>query len=62
MKGKYPHADLLIDALQERIDELEAALKDVVKCNDEAMPNPVTQQWLTSPCRESCLKVLEEAE
>lgn len=59
MKGKYPHADLLIDALQERIDELEEALRYVVECNDEAMPNPETQQWMCSPCREQCMKALE---
>ena len=45
--------------LEDYITGLEAALSDVVKCNDEAMPDPINQQWLTSPCRESCTKALE---
>lgn len=45
--------------IEDYIAGLEEALRYVVKCNDEAMPNPETQQWMCSPCRAQCTKALE---
>jgi hypothetical protein len=42
-----------------KINKLEEALRYVVKCNDEAMPDPNNQQWMGSPCREQCVEALE---
>jgi hypothetical protein len=48
MKGKYPHADLLIDALQERVEELEEVLSAFVnwKTNDEGTLSLVDDEEL----------------
>jgi hypothetical protein len=56
--ARHAAAELSLKA-EARIELLETALRYVVKCNDEAMPDPVNQQWLGSPCREQCMKTLE---
>ena len=54
----YPARENLI----KYVEDLEEALHNVVKCNDEAMPDPVNEQWLGSPCREQCMKALGDKE
>lgn len=50
--------DLLTAAMLNRIDDLEDILSRLVKENDLAMPNE-NYQWMYSPMRVECLKVLE---
>lgn len=50
--------DNLTAAMLNRIDDLEEILSRLVKENDLAMPNE-NYQWMHSPMRVECLKVLE---
>lgn len=42
MEAKYPHADLLIDAQQEYIEELEKALQALV---NECLASDFNEHW-----------------
>lgn len=49
-----------IKKLDQEVEKLKEALRYVIECNDVAMPDPVCQQWMGSPCRAECVKVLED--
>lgn len=55
--ARHAAAELSLKA-EARIEELEDMLSRLVKENDLAMPNE-NYQWIYSPMRLECLKVLE---
>jgi hypothetical protein len=55
--ARHAAAELSLKA-EARIEELEEMLSRLVKENDLAMPNE-NYQWMYSPMRVECLKVLE---
>ena len=56
--ARHAAAELSLKA-EARIEELEDMLSRLVKENDLAMPNE-NYQWLYSPMRVECLKLLED--